>query len=241
MTFIFADWSAPPHIRALTTTRSGGCSEGVYCSLNLGDHVGDEPERVAANRELLRQRLHWPKTPQWLSQVHGSGLVKASEDGVVEADACWTDEPGQPCVVMTADCLPVFFTDGEGRRVAVAHAGWRGLADGVLEQTLSVFPNPADVRVWLGPAIGPQAFEVGDEVRSQFCDVIAASSSAFVATAIPHKWLADLYQLARLRLNAAGVQQVAGGQYCTFSQSEQFFSYRREGVTGRMASIIWIT
>lgn len=241
MTLISADWSAPPHIRALTTTRLGGCSEGVYRSLNLGEHVGDAPERVAANRELLRQQLQWQKKPQWLSQVHGTGVVKASDAGVVEADACWTDEVGLPCVVMTADCLPVFFTDTKGSRVAVAHAGWRGLVDGVLEQTLTVFPDPADVLVWLGPAIGPKAFEVGDEVRSQFCDVIAASNRAFVATATPHKWLADLYQLARLRLNAAGVQQIMGGQYCTFSQPEQFFSYRREGVTGRMASIIWIT
>ncbi|MDO6563622.1 peptidoglycan editing factor PgeF [Amphritea sp. 1_MG-2023] len=237
---ISADWSAPSHVQAFTTTRLGGCSEGAYQSLNLGDHVGDLSARVAANRERLCQQHQWLKTPQWLSQVHGTTVLKASEQGVVEADACWTDAIGQPCIVMTADCLPVFFTDRAGSRVAIAHAGWRGLVDGVLEQTLSVFSDPADVQVWLGPAIGPQAFEVGDDVRERFCDVDAASHAAFIAAKAPHKWLANIYQLARLRLNAAGVQEVTGGNYCTFSQSELFYSYRREGVTGRMASMIWI-
>lgn len=240
MTLITADWSAPTHIKAFTTTRQGGCSEGVYRSFNLGDHVGDAAERVAENRERLRQQHDWQQPPQWLSQVHGTTLVKVSGERGIEADACWTDAVNQPCVVMTADCLPVFFTDIEGRRVAVAHAGWRGLVDGVLEQTLSVFPDPTQVLVWFGPAIGPQAFEVGDEVRAQFCDQLATSSRAFLATPEPHKWLADIYQLARLRLQVAGVQYISGGDYCTFSQPELFYSYRREGVTGRMASVIWI-
>lgn len=240
MKLITADWSAPDHIKAFTTTRLGGCSEGVYGSFNLGDHVEDTAAHVAANRALLCEQHQWVKSPQWLSQVHGTVLVKAAEQGVVEADACWTDDVGQPCIVMTADCLPVFFSDKEGSRVAVAHAGWRGLVDGVLEQTLSVFANPSEVQVWLGPAIGPLAFEVGDEVREQFCHVIAASSDAFTATSTPHKWMADIYQLARLRLYAAGVQRITGGDYCTFSQSELFYSYRRDGVTGRMASVIWI-
>jgi len=238
---IAADWPAPDHISAFTTTREGGCSDGVYRSFNLGDHVGDVPESVADNRLLLSAQCVFSRPPQWLTQVHGTQLVKARNDGlVVEADACWSDEVGQPCVVMTADCLPVFFTNTRGNRVAVAHAGWRGLVDGVLEQTLTVFPDPSAVLAWLGPAIGPLAFEVGDEVRTQFCAVIEESAMAFVPSDNPGKWMADIYQLARLRLNRAGVQRVSGGDYCTFSQAELFFSYRREGVTGRMASVIWI-
>ncbi|WP_299197709.1 peptidoglycan editing factor PgeF [uncultured Amphritea sp.] len=241
MKLITADWCAPDHISAFTTTRLGGCSEGIYSSLNLGDHVGDAPERVAANRLALSEQCAFDKQPQWLAQVHGTQLVKARNDGLVlEADACWSDEAGQPCVVMTADCLPVFFTNKQGNRVAVAHAGWRGLVDGVLEQALSVFPDPAEVLVWFGPAIGPSAFEVGDEVRAQFCAVIETSAYAFVPSPNPGKWMADIFELARLRLNRAGVQSISGGKYCTFSQSELFYSYRREGVTGRMASVIWI-
>lgn len=241
MKLITADWCAPDHISAFTTTRLGGCSEGVYSSFNLGDHVGDAPERVAANRLALSARCAFTEQPQWLAQVHGIQLVKARNDGlVVEADACWTDEVGQPCVVMTADCLPVFLTNKQGDRVAVAHAGWRGLVDGVLEQALSVFPDPSEVLVWFGPAIGPLAFEVGDEVRAQFCAIVETSADAFVPSSNPGKWMADIYQLARLRLNRAGVRCISGGDCCTFSQSELFYSYRREGVTGRMASVIWI-
>ncbi|WP_428035999.1 polyphenol oxidase family protein, partial [Amphritea sp.] len=163
MKLIVAEWPAPANIRAFTTTRLEGESDGVYSSFNLGDHVGDDAERVAANRQALSEQLGFVKQPQWLKQVHGIQLVKARPDGlVVEADACWSDEAGQPCVVMTADCLPVFFTDKGGSRVAVAHAGWRGLVDGVLEQTMSVFPDPSEVLAWFGPAIGPLAFEVGD-------------------------------------------------------------------------------
>ncbi|SER12399.1 conserved hypothetical protein [Amphritea atlantica] len=241
MKLITADWLAPEHIRAFTTTRLGGCSKDVYGSLNLGDHVGDAPHLVSANRQLLAEHCKFLKQPQWLSQVHGTTLVKACHNGlVIEADACWSDESGQPCVVMTADCLPVFFTDKQGGRVAIAHAGWRGLLGGVLEQTLAVFPDPSEVLVWFGPAIGPLAFEVGDEVKQQFCDVMPAAESAFVATQRPGKWLADIYLLARLRLKQAGVQNVFGGEYCTFTQSDLFYSYRRDGVTGRMASVIWI-
>jgi len=239
---INASWTVPDHIKAVVTTRDGGVSTGPYQSLNLGDHVEDSPDAVSANRHRLCEHLGLIKKPQWLTQIHGTELVKACDDGIAErADACWTDEVGQACIVMTADCLPVFFTDRTGSRVAVAHAGWRGLADGVLEQTLSVFHDPSEVVVWFGPAIGPQAFEVGEEVRQQFCEFIPESELAFQSSDNAGKWLADIYQLARLRLNRAGVSEIFGEDYCTFTQSDLFFSYRRDGVTGRMASIIWIS
>ena len=241
MKLISADWSAPDNIRAVTTTRLGGVSVGPYAELNLGDHVDDASDAVVKNRRLLAQELGLLKQPQWLNQVHGTRVIKASAAGEIEqADACWSDDAGQSCIVMTADCLPVFFTDLKGTRVAVAHAGWRGLADGILENTLSVFPDPSEVIAWLGPAIGQQAFEVGGEVREQFCDLHTASIEAFIPSMNPGKWLANIYQLAKFRLNRAGVSEIGGGSYCTVSQSELFYSYRREGVTGRMASIIWI-
>lgn len=242
MKLINADWPAPAHVRALTTTRLGGVSRAPYDSLNLGDHVADDAEPVARNRQRLIEQLGLSKQPQWLTQVHGIELVKACDDGIAEqADACWSNDVGQACIIMTADCLPVFFTDRSGTKVAVAHAGWRGLADGVLEQTLSVFSEPGEVLVWLGPAIGPEAFEVGHEVRQQFCAYLPESEIAFKPSVNPGKWLADIYQLARLRLNRAGVTEIYGGEYCTYQQSELFYSYRRDGVTGRMASIIWIS
>ena len=242
MKLIAADWSAPKNIRAITTTRLGGYSVGPYAGLNLGDHVDDAPESVIKNRRQLVQELDLIKPPQWLNQVHGTEVIKAVGDGKTkQADACWTDEKDQSCIVMTADCLPVFYTDQQGSRVAVAHAGWRGLADGVLEQTLKVFSDPSKVIVWLGPAIGQQAFEVGGEVREQFCDLLAESAAAFVPSVNQDKWLADIYQLARLRLNRAGVSKISGGSHCTATQSELFYSYRRDGVTGRMASVIWIS
>ncbi|MDI3325254.1 peptidoglycan editing factor PgeF [Pontibacterium granulatum] len=241
---IIADWDAPKNVHALTSTRLGGVSEAPYAGLNLGDHVSDDPAAVGQNRQQLIDALGLQQSPQWLQQVHGITVVKAEADGSVpEADACWSDRPGQACIVMTADCLPVFFADKQGSRVAVAHAGWRGLADGVLEATLNCFDDPAQVVCWLGPAIGPEAFEVGGEVREQFCALLPASEQAFKPVAgkeSDDKWLADIYQLARLRLNAAGVTRVSGGEHCTFSDADQFYSYRRDGVTGRMASVIWL-
>ncbi|MGB0467579.1 MAG: peptidoglycan editing factor PgeF [Pontibacterium sp.] len=243
MKLIQADWPAPANVHALVTTRQGGVSEAPYESLNLGDHVGDEVTRVQENRLRLKQQLGLSQPAQWLSQVHGTVCVEAQPNKrVLEADACWSDQPGQACVVMTADCLPVFFTDRQGSKVAVAHAGWRGLADGVLEKTLQQFSDPSQVLCWLGPAIGPQAFEVGGEVRSRFCDLLPESAQAFIlADAEQDKWLADIYQLATLRLRAAGVANITGGAYCTYRQYELFFSYRREAVTGRMASVIWLS
>jgi len=230
-----------PGVQALSTTRAGGVSDAPWASLNLGDHVGDSPRMVAENRHRLQQALG-VATPQWLTQVHGVQVVEARSDGVVrEADACWTRTPGVVCAVMTADCLPVLFADSRGHQVAAAHAGWRGLLNGVLEATLDTFDDPADVRVWLGPAIGPQAFEVGPEVRSAFLARDAAADMAFQPS-LQHseRWLADLYRLATLRLQAAGVVAISGGDHCTHTEQDLFFSYRRDGRTGRMASLVWI-
>jgi len=230
-----------PGVQALSTTRAGGVSDAPWASLNLGDHVGDSPRMVAENRHRLQQALG-VATPQWLTQVHGVQVVEARSDGVVrEADACWTRTPGVVCAVMTADCLPVLFADSRGHQVAAAHAGWRGLLNGVLEATLDTFDDPAGVRVWLGPAIGPQAFEVGPEVRSAFLARDAAADMAFQPS-LQHseRWLADLYRLATLRLQAAGVVAISGGDHCTHTEQDLFFSYRRDGRTGRMASLVWI-
>ncbi|PSL14283.1 hypothetical protein CLV44_1086 [Marinobacterium halophilum] len=230
-----------PGVAALTTTRDGGVSLAPWDSLNLGDHVGDDPTAVAENRRRLQQALQLGQ-PQWLSQVHGVQVVEARADGVVrEADGCWTRTPGVVCTVMTADCLPVLFADAQGTCVAAAHAGWRGLLNGVLEATLDVFDDPAQVRAWLGPAIGPTAFEVGPEVRAAFLAADAGAELAFKPSpGHAGHWLADLYALARRRLLAAGVTTVRGGDYCTHDEHERFFSYRRDGKTGRMASLIWI-
>ncbi|MBA4501111.1 peptidoglycan editing factor PgeF [Marinobacterium marinum] len=230
-----------PGVQALSTTRAGGVSEAPWDSLNLGDHVGDRPGAVAENRCRLQTSLALAQ-PQWLTQVHGVQVVEARADGVVrEADGCWTRTPGVVCAVMTADCLPVLFADERGEQVAAAHAGWRGLLNGVLEATLDTFHEPERVRVWLGPAIGPQAFEVGSEVRSAFMARDAEAIAAFrPSPAHADRWLADLYRLATLRLQAAGVSMITGGEHCTYTEQDLFFSYRRDGRTGRMASLIWI-
>ena len=231
------DWPAPPRVRALQTLRGGGCSPAPWDSFNLGDHVGDDPARVAANRAVLRRRL--PAGPVWLRQVHGTVAVDAAicpENA--EADAAFARRPGVVCAVMTADCLPVLFCDRAGTVVAAAHAGWRGLAAGVIERTLSAM-NCDDVSVWLGPAIGPDHFEVGDEVREAFLDTDANAAVAFRSHG-PGKWLADIYQLASLQLAELGVDSIHGGGLCTVADSGRFYSYRRDGAaTGRMASLIW--
>lgn len=242
MKFIEAPWSCEGRLRALTTTRLGGCSLAPFESLNLGDHVADDARAVAENRERLLSSLGLKKQPQWLQQVHGTEVVKACADGQIRtADACWSDEPGLACVVMTADCLPVFFANNSANKVAVAHAGWRGLADGVLENTLAIFDDPSQVKVWLGPAIGPSAFEVGEDVHQRFCDLDAAADAAFLATPDKNgKYLANIYQLADLRLRNAGVELIDSCDLCTYKDAQNFFSYRRNGQTGRMASLIWI-
>ncbi|WP_415902238.1 peptidoglycan editing factor PgeF [Neptuniibacter sp. QD29_5] len=242
MQFILPDWNAPQGVKACTTTRIDGVSGGVYKGLNLGDHVRDDPEHVKQNRQALIHELDLSRSPQWLSQVHGIELVEAQDDGVCrEADGCWSQESGQACIVMTADCLPVLFADGDGKRVAAVHAGWRGLLDGILEQAVAGFEKPENLHAWLGPAIGPDAFEVGEEVRDQFVAFQVQADLAFSPVKdSPGKYLADIYQLARQRLDSVGVKSISGGEYCTYTDAERFYSYRRDGVTGRMASLIWI-
>jgi YfiH family protein len=220
------------------TTRAGGVSQPPWDSFNLGDHVGDDPAHVAANRAQLRSGL--PAEPGWLKQVHSARVVELGRDTDFEADASFTREKGRVCAVLTADCLPVLFSDRAGSVVAAAHAGWRGLAGGVLEATVAAMQvQPGEILAWMGAAIGPQAFEVGDDVREAFVAQHPDAAAAFVPHA-PGKWLADIYALARIRLAAVGVQAVHGGGRCTFSETETFFSYRRDGTTGRMASLIWL-
>jgi YfiH family protein len=244
-TFLRPDWPAPARVQAVTTTRQGGVSSPPFDGLNLAAHVGDAPEAVTANRAILAEALNLPAKPQWLQQVHGTEVAlfpgnMAAPAQPLEADASCSDSTGQVCAVLTADCLPVLFCDGAGSRVAAAHAGWRGLAAGVLEATLEAMQvAPHEILAWLGPAIGPKAFEVGEEVREVFMDQDPAAAGAFSPRGAGH-WLADIYGLARLRLQAAGVGAVYGGGLCTYQDAARFFSYRRDGKTGRMASLIWL-
>lgn len=240
--FITPDWPAPDNVQALMTTRDGGVSPPPYDSLNLGAHVGDSVEHVERNREIVSQRLALPNRPKWLNQTHSTTAV-SSTDAVCEGDACFTDRDGKVCVVMTADCLPLLVCNRQGTEVAAIHAGWRGLHAGVIESTINrLNSNPAELMVWLGAAIGPQQFEVGEEVRMQFVEKDAATSQAFTPSDSAGHWLADIFQLARVRLKRLGVHgsNIYGGGHCTYSDAQQFFSYRRDGVTGRMAALIWM-
>lgn len=235
---ILPDWPAPACVKALQTTRLGGVSQGSYASLNLGDHVKDLPQHVAANRQLLSPYL--PSEPVWLNQVHGVRVIDAALSSCLEsADASFSTRKQVVCVTMTADCLPVLLCDQAGSMVAAVHAGWRSLCDGVIEATVKAMPvEPATLMAWLGPAIGPQAFEVGSEVRAQFMAQDEQAEHAFQAQG--EKWLGDLYMIARQRLSRLGVTQVYGGGRCTYREAETFFSFRRDGDTGRMASLIWL-
>ena len=240
MDWITPSWPAPSHVKAVSTTRSGGVSLLPYSSLNLGDHVQDNPEHVAENRAILASKMQMVRTPAWLNQVHGTEVVELplSSGLVPDADASFTRCVGEVCTIMTADCLPVLFCNKEGTQVAAAHAGWRGMVNGVLEETLATFTDPDNVLVWLGPAIGPSAFEVGGEVRDAF--IVNDSGADIAFQAHNDRWLADIYLLARRRLQRAGVTNINGGDLCTVSEPEHFFSYRRENQTGRQASCIWI-
>jgi len=238
------DWPAPAGVQAVATTRVGGVSVGAYAALNLGDHVHDEPSAVRRNRELLRTGLALPGEPAWLQQVHGTAAVDAAFAGDrVTADASWTSTAGVVCAVLTADCLPVLFCNRAGTHVAAAHAGWRGLSAGVLESTVAWLAAdgapPASLLAWLGPAIGPASYEVGNDVRDTFLRTDPAAAVVFQANR-PGHWLLDLYAAARLRLQRAGVTAVSGGEWCTFAEPERFFSHRRDGVTGRQATLIWL-
>lgn len=222
------------------TTRIGGVSTPPYEQLNLGDHVNDAPAHVIKNRALLSTRLNLPAEPLWLQQVHGTTVVNAANVATnISADAAFTNQNNVVCSVLTADCLPVFFCTEDGVAVAVAHAGWRGLAAGILQATVkSLNTNPEKIICWLGPAIGPKVFEVGSEVREAFVAEQSTSAAAFIQTGDNH-WLADIYALARIKLGSVGVTQVSGGGECTYTDVERFYSYRRDGITGRMASLIW--
>jgi len=235
------DWPAPPTVRAVATTRAGGVSRGRYASFNLASHVGDEAAAVAGNRAHLRAALDLPAEPAWLEQIHGTGVAMLdTEQPTGRADASATTRPGRVCAVLSADCLPVLFCTRTGTSVAAAHAGWRGLAAGVLEAIVAALKSPpGDILVWLGPAIGPAAFEVGEEVRAAFVSRQADAAAAF-RPAQAGTYRADLYALARLRLAALGVTAVYGGGWCTYTEAQRFFSYRRDGATGRMASLIWL-
>jgi hypothetical protein len=235
---IISDWPAPANVKALQTTRLGGVSTGAYASLNLGDHVKDLPQHVATNRQLLS--AYMPSEPVWLNQVHGVRVIDAALSSCLEsADASFSNRKQVVCVTMTADCLPVLLCDQAGTAVAAIHAGWRSLCDGVIEATVAAMPVQAgQLMAWLGPAIGPEAFEVGSEVRAQFIARDARAESAF--TAKGDKWLGDLYTIARQRLQGLGVTQVYGGGRCTYNEPETFFSFRRDGDTGRMGTFIWL-
>ncbi|WP_339479445.1 peptidoglycan editing factor PgeF [Pseudomonas fluorescens] len=239
MNWLTPDWPAPASVRACVTTREGGVSEAPFDSLNLGDHVDDRPEAVAENRRRLTD--HFSIKPAWLQQVHGIAVAQADPGIIATADASWTATPGIACAAMTADCLPALFCDRAGTRVAAAHAGWRGLAAGVLEATLDSLDVPAaEVLVWLGPAIGPKAFEVGPEVREVFINQLPEAAEAFVPSDNAGKFMADIYLLARLRLAERGVTAVYGGGFCTVTDP-RFFSYRRASRTGRFASLVWLS
>ena len=239
---ITPNWYAPEHIRAFTTVRTGGVSQMPFDSFNLGDHVGDNPTDVQQNRQLLVEQFGLPDFPLFLTQTHGTRVIRLPYDGDnLEADAVYTNQPNQVCLVMTADCLPVLFYSKDGKEVAAAHAGWRGLCDGVLENTVAEFTcSPAEICAWLGPAIGPNAFQVGKEVIAQFCAFDPQAEQAFIADPTTSgKFLGNLYQIAQQRLNKLGITEISGGEHCTFTEQERFFSYRRDKQTGRMASIIW--
>ncbi|MCF6323090.1 MAG: peptidoglycan editing factor PgeF [Gammaproteobacteria bacterium] len=240
MRWIVPDWPAPAHVQAASSLRSGGGSVGEYASLNLADHVADDPATVAANRGRLQQALALPASPAWLTQTHGVDCVDAASSPIgIEADASFTTQVGIVSAVLTADCLPVLLCDKHGTTVAAVHAGWRGLAGGVIESAIAAMGEPQELMAWLGPAIGPQQFEVGVEVRAAFVERDAAAADAFISVRDGH-WLADLYQLAVLILRKQRVNAIYGTEWCTVSSPENFYSYRRDGVTGRMTTLIWM-
>ena len=237
--WIVPRWSAPPNVQALITTRAGGVSQGPYAGCNLGLRTGDDPRAISDNRARLEALL--PQPPRWLRQVHGAAVVEAEAvTDAPEADAAVARRAGTVCGVLVADCIPVLLADRAGTIVAVAHAGWRGLAAGVIANTVArMAVAPREIVAYLGPGIGPAAFEVGADVRDAFVSRDSRAQAAFVPHA-PGKWLADLFLLARQSLQHAGVEDVHGGGFCTYSDPARFFSYRRERTTGRMAAVIWM-
>lgn len=240
--WIYPAWPAPRQVLAVSTTRHGGVSEGPFARLNLSLRVGDAPEHVTDNRHALRQALDLPSEPAWLRQVHGNRVVEAAPDaGELEADASITRSPGPVCVVATADCVPVLLCAEDGKSVAAIHAGWRGFCEGVMEATVERFADdPRRTLAWIGPAISADAYEVGAEVRERLLESSPDGGFAFSRSANPGRWLADLPGLVEARLRALGIARVYRENACTFSEPERFFSYRRDGETGRMATLIWL-
>lgn len=240
--YITPEWPVPAHVRSAFTLRTGGVSRAPFNALNTAQHVGDDPAAVQENRRRVREVLSVPAEPVWLEQVHGVGVADLDKGlPTGPADAAVTRTPGRVCVIQVADCMPVLFASQSGDVVGAAHAGWRGLAHGVLESTVRAMNvAPSQVVAWLGPAIGPAHFEVGDEVRAAFMDRDAQASEAFTINA-RGRWQCDLYMLARQRLRALGVQHISGGGWCTYADADRFFSFRRERTCGRMAALIWIS
>jgi YfiH family protein len=242
--FLYPGWPAPANVRALSTTRSGGISTGSFASLNFGLHVGDDPAAVAANRSWLRRSAHLPGEPVWLEQQHGIRVLDLDKHGSgetsLEADAAIASDAGRVCAILTADCLPVLLTDRAGTRVAAAHAGWRGLAAGIIEQTVAAMAMPgSDLLAWLGPCIGAAYFEIGPEVRDALLTKDPGASDCF-RPGRDDRWHADLQALARRRLLALGVSSVSAAAACTYSDSRRFFSHRRDAPCGRMATLVWL-
>jgi YfiH family protein len=237
--FLLPCWPAPAGVHAATTLRTGGVSAGPYASLNPALHVGDDPKAVVRNRQFICEKLALPSEPFWLEQIHGNKIVKAAtETGLPQADASYTDAPGVVCAVLTADCLPLLLCSSDGQRIAAVHAGWRGLAAGIIGNAVAALGGK-DLLVWLGPAIGPERFEVGEDVRAAFVQQSPVFAEAFRPHREEGKWLADIYRLARIELNALGITSIYGGRFCTVAEPDRFFSYRRDTVTGRMATLIW--
>ncbi|QEH08332.1 peptidoglycan editing factor PgeF [Histophilus somni] len=245
MQIIKANLGQVANVQGLMTTRQGGISVAPYDSLNLGDHVGDDESAVKINRTLLVKELGLPQDPIFLNQTHSTKVLRLPyQEGMdLNADAVYSDQANQVCLVMTADCLPVLFTNRQGNEVAAAHAGWRGLCDGILEETVKQFRVPKeDIIAWLGVAIGPKFFQVGKEVVEQFIAKDPQAKNAFTPDREQeNKFLGNLYQIAKQRLNALGITEIYGGEHCTYSDKERFFSYRRDGKTGRLASLIWFS
>lgn len=239
--FMRPDWPAPANIRAASTFRTGGVSRQPYDELNLATHVADDPQAVGENRRILHDALRLPSEPCWLEQIHGDTVVEASHRShPPRADGCVARSSGLVCAILTADCLPVLFCSRSGDRIGVAHAGWRGLAAGILDNTVGALGLPAsEIIAWLGPAIGSSSYEVGDEVRIAFLGRDARNSAAFHANT-RGRWQCDLYQLARNNLEQLGLTEIHGGGYDTASDEDRFFSYRRDGQCGRMASLLWM-
>ncbi|OMO22007.1 peptidoglycan editing factor PgeF [Vibrio lentus] len=242
---IIPDWNAPKNVKAFASTRFDGCSTGAYQGLNLGMHVGDDASLVESNRTWLKQQSNMPTAPVWLNQTHSTDVVTVLEPvaNVLDADGAFTTATGVVCSAMTADCLPVILTDTKGTQVAAVHAGWRGLAGGILENAVAKFSNldsDNQIIAWLGPAIGKDAFEVGNDVLDAFVRFDPQAKLAFKAKSEPGKWLANMSQLATQRLMKVGVTSVTDSNLCTYADSGAFYSYRRDGITGRQATFIWL-